>query len=62
VRRRGRPALQAQQGFSFFGKPLEISFAKEKSNQLAKREGSFDPNVQKKYIFHTSEVTTHSIK
>lgn len=40
-------ALQAEQGFSFFGKPLKISFAKEKSDRLAKREGSFDPNVRR---------------
>mmetsp|Transcript_21025 Transcript_21025/g.37980 ORF Transcript_21025/g.37980 Transcript_21025/m.37980 type:complete len:275 (-) Transcript_21025:230-1054(-) len=39
--------LQAEQGFSFFGKPLKISFAKEKSDRLAKREGSFDPNVRR---------------
>lgn len=36
-------ALQAEQGFTFFGKDLKIEYANEKSDRIAKRDGTFIP-------------------
>lgn len=36
-------AIQAEQGFTFFGKDLRIEYAREKSDRVAKRDGTFIP-------------------
>lgn len=41
-------ALQAEQSFTFFGKNLKIDYAKEKSDRVAKRDGTFVPKDRKK--------------
>lgn len=40
-------ALQAEQGFNFFGKDLIIEYAKEKSDRIAKREGTYVPKSKR---------------
>ena len=35
-------ALQAERGFVFFGKPLMVNYAKEVSDRIAKRDGTFN--------------------
>ena len=41
-------ALQAEQGFTFFGKDLKIQYAKEKSDRIAKMDGTFVPKDRRK--------------
>jgi U2 small nuclear ribonucleoprotein B'' len=41
-------ALQAEQGFTFFGKDLKLEYAKEKSDRIAKRDGTFVPKDRRK--------------
>ena len=41
-------ALQAEQGFTFFGKDLRIQYAKEKSDRIAKMDGTFVPKDRRK--------------
>jgi RNA recognition motif-containing protein len=41
-------AMRRLQGFNFFDKPLRIQFAKEKSDTIAKREGTYNPSVKRK--------------
>jgi RNA recognition motif-containing protein len=36
-------ALNAEQGFTFFGKDLNIEYAREKSDRVAKKDGTFVP-------------------
>ena len=36
-------AIQAEQGFTFFGKDLKIDYAREKSDRVAKLDGTFVP-------------------
>lgn len=36
-------ALQAEQGFIFFDRPLQINYTKEKSDRTAKRDGTYTP-------------------
>lgn len=40
-------ALQADQGFTFFGKALKIEFAREKSDKIAKMEGTYKPRAKR---------------
>jgi U2 small nuclear ribonucleoprotein B'' len=40
-------ALQAEQGFAFFGKDLKIQFAKETSDRIAKRDGTYVPKAKR---------------
>jgi RNA recognition motif-containing protein len=40
-------ALQAEQGFTFFGKDLKIQYAKEKSDRIAKRDGTYVPKSKR---------------
>ena len=62
-------ALQAEQGFTFFGKDLKISYAHEKSDRIAKMDGTFVPREKraKRDLAPVAEksgkipkVTTHS--
>lgn len=43
-------ALQAEQGFTFFDKDMVIEYAKEKSDRIAKRDGSYVPKAQRQKI------------
>lgn len=40
-------ALQSLNGFAFFGKDLVIEYAKEKSDRIAKREGTYVPKAKR---------------
>jgi U2 small nuclear ribonucleoprotein B'' len=50
-------AMQAENGFSFFGKDLVLEFAREKSDRIAKLEGTYvpKPKRQKKTIDEKGE-------
>jgi RNA recognition motif-containing protein len=41
-------ALQAEQGFTFFGKDLKLAYAKAKSDRIAKRDGTFVPRAKRR--------------
>jgi U2 small nuclear ribonucleoprotein B'' len=40
-------ALQAEQGFTFFGKDLVIDYAKEASDRIARRDGTYVPKAKR---------------
>jgi len=40
-------ALQAEQGFSFFGKDLAIEYARAKSDRISKRDGDYVPKAKR---------------
>mmetsp|Transcript_8985 Transcript_8985/g.19108 ORF Transcript_8985/g.19108 Transcript_8985/m.19108 type:complete len:291 (-) Transcript_8985:193-1065(-) len=40
-------ALQAERGFQFFGRPLMVNYAKEISDRIAKREGTYGAKIAK---------------
>lgn len=40
-------ALQAENGFTLFGKDLVVEYAKEKSDRIAKREGTYVPKAKR---------------
>lgn len=40
-------ALQQEQGFAFFGKDLKMAYAKEKSDRIAKRDGTYVPMAKR---------------
>eukprot|EP00429_Kryptoperidinium_foliaceum_P070811 CAMPEP_0176071914 /NCGR_PEP_ID=MMETSP0120_2-20121206/35921_1 /TAXON_ID=160619 /ORGANISM="Kryptoperidinium foliaceum, Strain CCMP 1326" /LENGTH=213 /DNA_ID=CAMNT_0017405575 /DNA_START=13 /DNA_END=650 /DNA_ORIENTATION=+ len=41
-------AVQAEQGFPFFGKDLQLAFANETSDRIAKRNGTYVPKAKRK--------------
>lgn len=41
-------ALQTEQGFTFFGKDLKLAYAKEKSDRISKRDGTFVPRAKRR--------------
>jgi len=41
-------AVKEMQGFNFYGKPMRVSFAKTKSDVIAKMDGSFQPRPKRK--------------
>ena len=41
-------ALQKEQGFALFGKDLKIAYANEKSDRIAKRDGSYVPKAKRR--------------
>lgn len=43
-------ALQAEQAFTFFGKDLKLAYAKEKSDRIAKRDGTYVPKAKRKKL------------
>ena len=43
-------ALQAEQGFSFFGKDMVIEYAKAKSDRIAKRDGDYVPKAKRQKL------------
>lgn len=40
-------ALQAEQGFTFFGKDMVIEYARTKSDRIAKRDGDYVPKAKR---------------
>jgi U2 small nuclear ribonucleoprotein B'' len=48
-------AALAEQGFTFFGKDLVIEYAREKSDRIAKREGTYVPKAKRHKIQKSSE-------
>mmetsp|Transcript_10245 Transcript_10245/g.24886 ORF Transcript_10245/g.24886 Transcript_10245/m.24886 type:complete len:230 (-) Transcript_10245:292-981(-) len=43
-------ALQAEQGFTFFGKDLKLAYAREKSDRIAKRDGTYVPRAKRRKV------------
>ena len=43
-------ALQAEQGFTFFGKDLKLQYARETSDRIAKRDGTFVPKAKRQKL------------
>ena len=41
-------AVYAEDGFVFFGRPLKVAYAREKSDRVAKQDGSFSKEVKEK--------------
>lgn len=41
-------AHNTENGFNFFGKPLRVQYAKEKSDRIAKRDGTFVPKDRRR--------------
>ena len=50
-------ALQSEQGFTFFGKDLKIAYAKEKSDRIAKRDGTYVPRAKRRKREEKSAAT-----
>ena len=48
-------ALQAEQGFSFFGKDLAIEYARSPSDRIAKRDGTYVPKAKRVKVKDTRE-------
>jgi len=49
-------ALQAEQGFTFFQKDIKIAYAKEKSDRIAKRDGTYVQKAKRRKL--TEPVVT----
>jgi RNA recognition motif-containing protein len=43
-------AMQADQGFTFFGKDLVIEYAKETSDRIARRDGTYVPKAKRQKL------------
>lgn len=43
-------AIQSEQGFTFFGKDLQLSFANETSDRISKRNGTYVPKAKRKKV------------
>lgn len=43
-------AVQAEQGFTFFGKDLQLAYAHETSDRIAKRNGTYVPKAKRKKV------------
>ena len=52
-------ALQAEQGFTFFGKDLKLAYAKEKSDRIAKRDGTFVPRAKRRKRDDLHDALSH---
>lgn len=50
-------ALQQEQGFNFFGKDLKLAYAKEKSDRIAKRDGTYVPKAKRRKPESASDAT-----
>jgi U2 small nuclear ribonucleoprotein B'' len=53
-------ALQAENGFTFFGKDLQLAYANEISDRIAKRNGTYVPKAKRKKV-ERSPADTPSI-
>jgi RNA recognition motif-containing protein len=49
-------ALQALQGFTFFGKDLVIEYARAKSDRISKRDGDYVPKSKRQKITTKEEI------
>jgi len=49
-------ALQAENGAGFFGKDLVLQYARETSDRISKRDGTFVPKAKRKKIEHVADV------
>jgi U2 small nuclear ribonucleoprotein B'' len=47
-------ALKAEQGFTFFGKDLVIEYAREKSDRIAKQDGTYVPKAKRQKVAETT--------
>jgi len=52
-------ALASLQNFNFFGKPMRVSFAKQKSDVIAKIDGTFKPRPKRKADDQKDAVPKH---
>ena len=43
-------ALQAEQGFAFFNKDLKLQYARETSDRIAKRDGTYVPKAKRQKL------------
>lgn len=43
-------AMQAEQGFTFFGKDMVIEYARAKSDRIAKRDGDYIPKAKRQKV------------
>jgi RNA recognition motif-containing protein len=43
-------ALQAENGFTFFGKDLQLTYANETSDRISKRNGTYVPKAKRKKV------------
>jgi U2 small nuclear ribonucleoprotein B'' len=50
-------ALQAEQGFTFFGKDLVIEYARQKSDRIAKRDGDYVPKAKRSKLAASVSAT-----
>jgi len=41
-------ALNREQGFAFFGKDLKLAYAREKSDRISKRDGTYVPRAKRR--------------
>jgi U2 small nuclear ribonucleoprotein B'' len=46
-------ALKAEQGFTFFGKDLVMEYAREKSDRIAKEDGTYVPKAKRQKVVET---------
>lgn len=53
-------AVQAEQSFTFFGKDLKLAYAKETSDRIAKRDGTYVPKAKRKKLQQTKAPTEAS--
>jgi U2 small nuclear ribonucleoprotein B'' len=47
-------ALKAEQGFTFFGKDLVMEYAREKSDRVAKQDGTYVPKAKRQKVVQTT--------
>ena len=55
-------ALQADQGFTFFGKELKIAFARQKSDRVAKLDGTYKSRAKRQKLDVTDDATKAQTK
>ncbi len=54
-------ALQAEQGFTFFGKDLQLAYANETSDRISKRNGTYVPKAKRKKVVAPPETATTTV-
>jgi U2 small nuclear ribonucleoprotein B'' len=55
-------AVKAEQGFTFFGKDLVIEYAREKSDRIAKQDGTYVPKAKRQKIAETTPVAEEEVE
>lgn len=51
-----------ENGFSFFGKDLKLQYAKEKSDRIAKRDGTYVPKAKRRKTAPSTETKQEAAK